>query len=371
MVMLLRIVLAVLATLMLAGFSFHAWRQRSFGVTCLALWMATLAVSAWALVFLIHPNGLLSPLGLLVTGALTMFAGPLMLAYVVYAIRGERLHWAWFTPALLYLAAVAALGFGVNLWFGTLRVMLVEFCYAAIAWIVWLRAAQPAVGQPAVLGVLVAVTSLHLGQVVGIADYLGWIDFRPIRQAPLIIVSIWLVVALVMALVDAPWLRRLAPGWTPPVSPADRELLERSDRVMTETRPWINPDFDIGALARLLDTYPNAISRALNRATSTPTACVKPGACSPSPASAASRSRRWAAWRASGHARLSSSCSGNTPGNRPPSTGPTARRLRSPANRVRLRTNGRFLPARGLCPARLVAKTPLTFVLDDGAGACA
>lgn len=269
MVMLLRIVLAVLATLMLAGFSFHAWRQRSFGVTCLALWMATLAVSAWALVFLIHPNGLLSPLGLLVTGALTMFAGPLMLAYVDYAIRGERLHWAWFTPALLYLAAVAALGFGVNLWFGTLRVMLVEFCYAAIAWIVWLRAAQPAVGQPAVLGVLVAVTSLHLGQVVGIADYLGWIDFRPIRQAPLIIVSIWLVVALVMALVDAPWLRRLAPGWTPPVSPADRELLERSDRVMTETRPWINPDFDIGALARLLDTYPNAISRALNRAGNT------------------------------------------------------------------------------------------------------
>jgi len=269
MVMLLRVVLAVLTTLFLVGFCVHGWRQRSFGVTCLALWMGTLAFSAWAMVFLIYPNGLLTPLGLVIVGALTMFAGPLVLAYVMYAIRGERLHWAWFLPPLLYLAAAAVLGFGVNLWFGTLRVMLVEFCYAGIAWIVWLRGAQPAAGQPAVLGVLIAVTSLHLAQAAGIADYLGWIDFRPIRQAPLIIVSIWLVVALVMALVDAPWLRRLAPGWTPPVSHADRELLERSDHIMREQRPWTDPDFDIGALARLLDTYPNAISRALNRAGST------------------------------------------------------------------------------------------------------
>jgi AraC-like DNA-binding protein len=269
MVMLLRIVLAVLATLMLVGFCVHAWRQRSFGVTCIALWMATLALSAWAMVLLIYPNGLLTPLGLVIVGALTMFAGPLVLAYVVYSIGGERLHWAWFLPPLLYLAAVAALGFGVNFWFGTLRVMLVEFCYAAIAWIIWLRAAQPAVGQPAVLGVLIAVTSLHLAQVAGIADYLGWIEFRPIRQAPLVIVSIWLVVALVMALIDAPWLRRLAPGWTPPISAADRELLAHSNRVMDDQRPWVDPDFDIGALARLLGTYPNAISRALNRAGNT------------------------------------------------------------------------------------------------------
>ncbi len=269
MIMLLRIVLAVLATLMLVGFAVHAWRQRSYGVTRLAMWMATLAFSTWAMIILIHPNGLLTPLGLVIVGALTMFAGPLVLSYVVYAIRGERLHWAWFAPALLYLAAVATLGFSVNLWFGTLRVMLVEFCYAGIAWIIWLRRAQPATGQPAVLGVLIAVTSLHLGQALGIFDYLGWIDFRPIRQAPLIIVAIWLVVAMVMALIDAPWLRRLAPAWTPPVSAADRELLDRSNRVMDDERPWVDPDFDIGALARLLDTYPNAVSRALNRAGST------------------------------------------------------------------------------------------------------
>lgn len=265
MVMLLRVTLAVLATLMCIGFSVHGWRQRSFGVICIALWMATLAFSAWAMVLLIRPDGLLTPLGLLVANPLSMLAGPLLLGYVIYAVRGERLHWAWFLPFLLYLAAIATLGTGVNLWFSTLRVMLVEFCYTGIAWIIWLRGARSATGQLAVLGVLAAVTSLHLGQAAGIFDYLGWIDFRPIRQAPLIIVAVWLTVALVMALVNSQWLRRLAPGWTPPVSPADRELFERSDQVMNGQRPWIDPEFDIGALARLLGTYPNAVSRALNR----------------------------------------------------------------------------------------------------------
>jgi AraC-like DNA-binding protein len=265
MVMLLRVTLAVLATVMFIGFSVHGWRQRSFGVACLALWMATLAFSAWAMIILIRPDGLLTQLGLLVAGPLSMLAGPLVLGYVIYAVRGERLHWAWFVPFLLYVAAIATLGTGVNLWFSPLRVMLVEFCYAGIAWIIWLRGARSATGQLAVLGVLAAITSLHLGQAAGIADYLGWIDFRPIRQLPLIIVSIWLAAALVMALIDAQWLRRLAPGWTPPTGPADRELFERSDHVMNEQRPWINPQFDIGALARLLDTYPNAVSRALNR----------------------------------------------------------------------------------------------------------
>jgi AraC-like DNA-binding protein len=264
-----RITLAVLATLMLLGISLHGWRQRSFGVSCLAGWMATLAVSAWAMVLLIGPRGLLLPSGLLVANSLTLLAGPLLLGYLHYAMTGKRLHWAWFTPFLLYLAAVAMIGTGVNLWFSTLRAMLVEFCYTGVAWMVWLRAARGASAQPAVLGVLVAVTSLHLGQALGIADYLRWIDFRPIRQAPFVIVVVWLVVALVMALVDSPWLRRFAPGWAPPTSPADRELFERSGRVMDGQRPWTDPDFDIGALARLLDTYPNAVSRALNRAGNT------------------------------------------------------------------------------------------------------
>jgi len=269
MIMVLRIALAVLATVMAAGFGIHSWRQRSFGVGCLALWMTTAALSAWAMVFLVWPNGLLTPVGNLVATPLTTLAGPLLLGYVVYAVRGERLHWAWFLPFLLHAAAIAALGLGVNLWFGALRAMLVEFCYTGIAWIVWLRGSRSVNGQLPVLGVLVAVTSLHAGQAAGILDWLGWLDFRPIRQAPLVIFGAWLVAVLVMALLDSPWLRRLVPGITPAVNAADRDLFERAGRLMEERRPWSDPDLDVGGVARLLDTYPNAVSRALSRAGNT------------------------------------------------------------------------------------------------------
>ncbi len=267
--MVLRIALAVLATVMAAGFGIHSWRQRSFGVGCLALWMTMVALSTWAMVFLVWPNGLLTPVGNLVATPLTTLAGPLLLGYVVYAVRGERLHWAWFLPFLLHAAAIAALGFGVNLWFGALRAMLVEFCYTGIAWIVWLRGSRSMNGQLPVLGVLVAVTSLHVGQAAGILDWLGWLDFRPIRQAPFVILGAWLVAVLVMALLDSVWLRRLVPGIAPPVNVADRDLLERAGRMMEEQRPWSDPDLDVGAFARLLATYPNAVSRALGRAGNT------------------------------------------------------------------------------------------------------
>jgi AraC-like DNA-binding protein len=265
MIILLRISIAVLATLMFVGFGVHAWRQRSFGVACLALWMATAAISAWAMVLLIWPNGLLTPLGNLIATPMSTLAGPLLLGYVVYAVRGERLHWAWFLPFLVHVAVIAVIGLDVNLWFGALRAMLIEFCYTGVAWIIWLRGTRSVTGQLPVLGVLVAVTSLHVGQSAGIFDYLGWFNFRPIRQAPFVIMCAWLVVVIVMALLDSRWLRHLAPAWTPPGSDADRELLARSDCLMAEQRPWSNPDFDIGALARLLNTYPNAVSRALSR----------------------------------------------------------------------------------------------------------
>lgn len=266
---LLRVTIAVLATLLLAGFAVHAWRQRSFGVACLALWMATVALSAWAMALVIWPNGLLTPPGLLLVNALTLLAGPLLLAYVTYAVRGTRLHWAWFLPVLLYLAAVAALGFGVNLWFSTLRAMLLGFCYTGIAWIVWLRGSRDVAGQLPVLGVLAAVTSLHVGQAAGILDWLGWLDYRPIRQAPFVILGAWLAAVLVMALLDSQWLRRLTPGFPPRVNGADRDLLARADRLMEDQRPWSDPDLDVGRFAGLLDTYPNAVSRALNRAANT------------------------------------------------------------------------------------------------------
>ena len=37
-------------------------------------------------------------------------------------------------------------------------------------------------------------------------------------------------------------------------------------KLMRESRPWSDPDFDVGGLAQLLGTHANAVSRALSRA---------------------------------------------------------------------------------------------------------
>jgi AraC-like DNA-binding protein len=265
-IFLLRYSVALLATILVFGIATHAWRQRSFGVACLAGWMATLALSAWAMVLLITPDGRLTPFGLLFSAPLTMLAGPLLLGYVTYAVRGVRLHWAWFLPFAIHLVATLALGMDLYRNFGMMRVILLEFVFTLIAWIVFLRGAKPPLGQPAVIGVLAAVTALHLGQAAGILDVLGIIEYRPIRQAPLIIVCLWLLGVLVMGFLESPLLRQLAPAMAATASDADRALFARMERLMREDEPWRETDFDVGALARRLGTYPNAVSRALSRA---------------------------------------------------------------------------------------------------------
>jgi AraC-like DNA-binding protein len=215
---------------------------------------------------MIGPDGRLTEFGLLFSAPLTMLAGPLLLGYVTYAVRGERLHWAWFLPFGIHLALTFAIGFELYLWFGMIRVVLLEFVYTAIAWLVFVRGARPLSSQPAVIGVLAAVTTLHAGQVAGILDVLGLFEFRPIRQAPLVIVLAWLVAALVMAVLDSPQFRRLAPGMAPLASDSDRDLFARIERQMREGRPWSDPDLDVGTIARQLGTYPNAVSRSLARA---------------------------------------------------------------------------------------------------------
>lgn len=266
MIFLLRYSVALLATILAFGIAAHAWRQRSFGVACLAGWMATLALSAWAMVLLISPDGRLTTFGLLFSAPLTMLAGPLLLGYVTYAVRGLRLHWAWFLPFAAHLVATLAVGIELHRGFGIMRVILLEFIFTLVAWIVFLRGAKPPGSQPAVIGVLVAVTALHLGQAAGILDVLGFIDYRPIRQAPLIIVCIWLLGVLGMGLMDSSVLRLLAPALATPASDADRGLYAGIERLMVDDQPWREPDFDVGALARRLGTYPNAVSRALSRA---------------------------------------------------------------------------------------------------------
>jgi AraC-like DNA-binding protein len=266
MIFLLRYSVALLATILVFGIATHAWRQRSFGVACLAGWTATLALSAWAMVLLISPDGRLTPFGLQLSAPLTMLAGPLLLGYVTYAVRGVRLHWGWFLPFAIHLIATLAWGMDLYRNFGMMRVILLEFVFTLIAWIVFLRGAKPALGQPAVIGVLIAVTALHLGQAAGILDVLGIIEYRPIRQAPLIIVCLWMLGVLVMGLLDSPLLRQLAPAMAASASDGDRSLYARIERLMSEDQPWREPDFDVGGLARKLGTYPNAVSRALSRA---------------------------------------------------------------------------------------------------------
>jgi AraC-like DNA-binding protein len=266
MVLILRFTVALLATLFFCGISLHAWRQRSFGVACLALWMGALAVSAWLLVLAIFPNGRLTPTGMLVTGLLTTLSGPLLLGYVIYAVRGMRLRWAWFLPFVIQAMAAAVLGRQLNLYASSIPVMLLEFAYACVAWLVWYRHARPRGSQPAVIGVLVAVSALHLANVASIVDYLGFIDYRPIRQLSLVIIIVWLMAALILSLAHSPMFRNLVPGLAARASDADQALFGRIEELMRSQRPWADPDFDVGAMARALDTYPNAVSRALSRA---------------------------------------------------------------------------------------------------------
>jgi AraC-like DNA-binding protein len=202
-------------------------------------------------------------------GLLTTLGAPLLLGYVTFAVRGIRLHWAWFLPFVAFAIGCLSVGPRLNFLLGTIPIILLEFAYTAVCWLVWLRYAQPRGNHVAVMGVLAAVTAIHVGQAASILDFLGYIGYRPIRQMPLVILCLWLATLLVMGLTHSPLVRKLAPAWTPSSSDADRTLFERIEKLMKEDRPWSDPLFDVGAMARKLDSYPNAVSRALGRAGNT------------------------------------------------------------------------------------------------------
>ena len=269
MVVVLRVTVALLATLLACGIGAHAWRQRSFGAGCLALWMAALAMNTWQLVLVAFSGGRFTPGGCLLFELLVTLAAPLLLGYVTYAVRGVRLHWAWFLPFAALLAASTALGTRLTAHLGALELIPLQVFYTAVAWVAWFRHAQPRTGQPAVIGVLTAVTVVHVAQVLGLLCSLGYIDYWPIRQAPFLVLSAGLALAVVVALTDSARFRRLAPALTPPVHDSERALFARIEELMNEERPWSNPEFDVGVMARMLGTYPSAVSRALGRAGNT------------------------------------------------------------------------------------------------------
>src|SRR5215510_724667 len=189
MVLMLRLTVALLATLLACGIGAHAWRQRSFGVACLALWMAALALSGWQLALVIMHGGDFTPGGFLLFTLLVTLAAPLLLGYVTYAVRGVRLHWAWFLPFAIHLGASIVLGTRLNARLNAVELIPLEIFYTAVAWVVWFRHARPRASQPAVIGVLTAVTAVHVAQVLSILGLLGYIGYWPVRQAPLFVLS--------------------------------------------------------------------------------------------------------------------------------------------------------------------------------------
>jgi AraC-like DNA-binding protein len=269
MVVTLRLTVALLATLLACGIGVNAWRQRSFGLACLALWMAALGISAWQLVLVAFQSRGFTPGGWLLFNLLLTLAAPLLLGYVTYAVRGVRLHWAWFLPFAIQVAGSIVLGARMTSGRNALALVPLEIFYTAVAWVVWFRHARPRASQPAVVGVLTAVSAVHVAQVLGILGLLGYIHYWQIRQTPLFVLSAWLAAAVVISLTDSARFRRLAPALTPPVHDDERALFARIEHLMQDARPWSDPDFDVGAMARMLGTYPSAVSRALGRAGNT------------------------------------------------------------------------------------------------------
>jgi AraC-like DNA-binding protein len=264
---LLRNVVALLTTMLAIGMLVQAWRQRSYGLRCLAAWMLTLAACAWVIVLSIGSTRRMSPLGLLLVPLLSTPAGPLLLGYVLHAMRAERLRPAWFLPFAVHLAAAILLGVELNRWISLTSVIWLEYVCLVIAWWVWARSGVSARDRAVTGGVLAAVTALQLANVAQTLAVLGLIGLSPaVLQAPFYVVSAWSLVAIVFALLESPTLRRLAPALAPHPSTADAELFRRMQALMSERRAWSDPGFDVGALARQLGTHPNAISRALSRA---------------------------------------------------------------------------------------------------------
>jgi len=268
--MLLREIVAILATILTLGIAAHAWHQRSFGLACLASWMALLAATAWVIVFGFTPGVGMSPAGKLLIPLLSTPAGPLLYGYALHASRGLRLHWVWFLPFAAHLAAALVFGTSLNGVVNLHHVIGLEYAMLGASWWVWVRAGGSAADRLASGCVLGAATALALANVLQTLSFLRVIELtRFVDYAPFAVVAAWAFAAIGIALAESPSLRRLARGRDARPDGADEALFVRIRAVMLESSPWTQPDFNVGGLARLIGTHPNAVSRALNRAGTT------------------------------------------------------------------------------------------------------
>lgn len=265
--MLLQEIVAILATMLTLGIAVHAWRQRSFGLACLASWMALLAATAWVIVAGFTPGIGMSAAGRLLIPLLSTPAGPCLYGYVLHASRGTRLHWGWFAPAAAHLAAALVLGTSLNQVLNLHHVIGLEYAMLGASWWVWARSGGSAGDRLAPGWVLGAATALALANVLQSLTFMRVIELTPfVAYAPFVVVAAWGFAAIGIALAESPSLRRLARGRDAKQTGADGALYERIRAVMQESGPWVQPDFDVGGLAKLLGTHPNAVSRALSRA---------------------------------------------------------------------------------------------------------
>ena len=162
--MLFRYAVTLLTSLLATGMLVHAWRQRSYGLKCLAAWMLSLAACAWVIVLSIGPDRRMSAVGLLLVPLLSTPAGPLLLGYVQHALQGRRLHPAWFAPFAAHLAAALLLGTGLNRWISLTSVIWLEYACLLLSWWVWARSDASARDRVAVASVLAAVSAFGLWQ---------------------------------------------------------------------------------------------------------------------------------------------------------------------------------------------------------------
>ena len=259
---------AFMATVLAIGIGTHAWRQRSFGLACLAGWVASAAAAAW--VIALASSGYVTlAWWRIVVGSANLLAGAMLLAYVFHALHQRKVHWLVFAPFVLHLAATLVLGDGLKQWITVKMTIGMEMAYTLAAWAVYLRAALRAVGRwPALpaLGVLIAISTLHLGQ---LASIFGIGGYGPANLAPFVVIAIWLAIAIGIGLVNSPVLRAFVPAVVPHADSADLALFTRIEQAMRVQRPWTNPALEVGALAELLGTNANAVSRALSRAGNT------------------------------------------------------------------------------------------------------
>jgi AraC-like DNA-binding protein len=256
---------AFLTTLLALGIGAQAARQRSFGLGCLALWMASLAASA-GVILLVGKGGGPSPLTFLLLALLSTPAGPLLYGYVLDVTCGRRLQAIWFLPFVLYLAAALAFGIALNAVASLNTVIWLEYAFLLASWAVWARGR--AGGERVAAGtVLVAATALQVANLAQTAVVHGLLaPTRTIKYGPFVVVCLWALAALGIVIFESRSLRRLAPGLVPVATRDEQALFERLQRHMNEAHPWSDPEFDVAALARDLGTHANAVSRALGRA---------------------------------------------------------------------------------------------------------